>query len=57
MPEIKFPIKVHFEKKTRFRDAEQILVFMSPSWQYETNLKAVFCVFQQFSGSPRFRGI
>ena len=40
---------------TRFRDADQILAFMSLFWQYETNLEAVFCVFQQFSGSPRFR--
>ena len=24
--------KVPFEKTTRFRDADQILVFMSPSW-------------------------
>src|SRR5580704_2162532 len=49
-------IKVPFEKiSTRFRDANQILVFASLSWQYETNLEAVFCVFQQFSGSPRFR--
>ena len=30
-------------------------LLVSPSWQYETNLEAVFCVFQQFSGSPRFR--
>ena len=44
-----------FENTTRFRDADQILVFVSPSWKYETNLEAVFCVFQQFSGSPRFR--
>ena len=43
-----------FEKTTRFRDEDQILVFVSLSWQYETNLEAVFCVFQQFSGSPRF---
>ena len=41
-----------FEKTTRIRDADQILVFVSPSWKYETNLEAVFCVFQQFSGSP-----
>ena len=47
--------KVRFEKTTRFRDADQILVFVSPSWKYETNLEAVFCAFQQFSGSPRFR--
>ena len=43
------------KRRTRFRDADQILVFMSLSWQYETNLEAVFCVFQQFSGFPRFR--
>lgn len=33
----------------------KILVFVSLFWQYETNLEAVVCVFQQFSGSPRFR--
>ena len=44
-----------FEKATHFRNADQILVFVSPSWKYETNLEAVFCVFQQFHGSPRFR--
>ena len=43
------------KRQTRFRDADQISVFVSPFWQYEANLEAVFCVFQQFSGSPRFR--
>ena len=44
-----------FEKPTRFRDEDQILVFVSPFRKYDTNLEAIFCVFQQFSGSPRFR--
>ena len=39
------PYKVHFEKATHFRDADQILVFVSLSWKSETNLEAVFCVF------------
>ena len=45
-PNSKFNIKCNFEKTTRFRDADQILLFASLSWKYETNLEAVFCVFQ-----------
>src|ERR1700722_246445 len=47
--------KVRLEKTNRFRDADQILIFVSLSWKHDTNFEAIFCVFQQFSGSPRFR--
>ena len=46
---------MRFEKTTRVARDDQISLFVSLSWKYETNLEAVFCVFQQFSGSRRFR--
>ena len=51
-PNSKFNIKCNFEKTTRFRNADQILVFVSPSWKCDKAIWKRFFAFFNSSLAP-----